>query len=95
MFGHQHLAEHLSGHIARGFRRFHEMHAALETIFKSAFPAATGVDLGLHHQVLHPEPLGGIVGFLGGGGDFPFGAWDLETVKKLFGLVFVNIHDGS
>ena len=73
----------------------HEMHAALEAVFEDPLAAAAGVDLGLHHQVLDRQPLGGVVGFLGSGGDFPLGAGHSEAVEELLGLVFVDVHGGG
>ena len=68
------------------------MHAALEAVLEDPLAAAAGVDLGLDHQVFDGQPLGGVIGFLGCGGDFSLGAGHAESVEKFLGLVFVDVH---
>ena len=68
------------------------MHTTLEAIFEMTFATTTGMHLRLDHQLRAGEFLSSSSGFFRCRCDSPFRAGHLETIEKLFGLVFVNVH---
>src|SRR5690606_5930525 len=82
---------HLRGDLGRFVRCLDEMDAALESILKRPFAAATRVDLRFDDDIGSDLNRGGFR--LGGGlRDLAPGRGDTEFFEKFFGLVFVNVH---
>jgi hypothetical protein len=93
--GDERFVEHFAGKFCGLLRGLDEVDTAWEPIFEVPFAAATGVDLGLDDQFRTAEKACCFGGFFRGACDGTTWAGDLESVEKLFGLVFVDIHDGS
>ena len=86
------VIQHVVGGLPRGFGSFDHFDATLITIGESSFTAATRVDLGLHYD--HFVAKVGESGFKFGGifGSVTPRDGDSVFMKKLFGLILVNIH---
>ena len=68
------------------------MHAALETVGESPFPAPAGMDLGLDDQIVRTEFARDLFRFLCRGGDPAGRRRGPEFLQQFFRLIFVNIH---
>jgi hypothetical protein len=66
------------------------MHAALESILERAFPAATGMDLRLHHD-LPLDAARDLPRLLRAGGDATLGGRYAIFFEEFAGLVFVDV----
>jgi hypothetical protein len=89
------LADHFTGGSGCLVGVVAEVNAAFEAVFESAFSAATGMDLGFHHDVCDACPselCGDFSGFVRAVCDFAAGGCDSVFFKKLSGLVFVDVH---
>jgi hypothetical protein len=64
----------------------------LEAILEVTFATTTGMHLGLDDKLSTSKLAGRSSRFFGCGGNFSFRTRDLEAVKQLFGLIFVDIH---
>ncbi len=95
LMGHKHLPQHRRCNLF-GFRgRITEVDAPLKSALKGSFPPAASVHLGFHDQACASERFRDLAGFLGSGSDTSLGIGDVELIKKLFGLEFVNVHSVS
>ena len=92
--GHEGVAEHRLGVLEGLLLGRGELHAAFEAVGESAFTAAAGVDLGLHHDATGGVDLGERAFKFGSRGDrHALGHGDAELCEQFFGLVFVNVHE--
>jgi len=88
----QRLPKHLPCDLARFFRRFAKVDAALESIRECPFPSPTRVNLRFHHNLSRCDFARDLFCFLWRRGHFAARCRDPEFLQQLFGLIFVNIH---
>src|SRR6266513_2188132 len=100
---HQSLSKHLLRNFTRFLRRFDDVDAALESVFKGPLPSPTGVDLRFDRQsaIRTNSSCGEIniseftrdcFSFVGRRRDFPTRGGNAEFFQQRFGLILVNIH---
>ena len=89
---HEGLVEHFACEVRRLFRRFDQMHAAFEAIFESSLATTTRMNLRLDHERRTREFARRSLRFRGSGRHLALRAGDLEPVKELFRLIFVDVH---
>ena len=92
LHGDEGLIKHFPSEFCCLLRAIDEMNTTLKAILEMTFPAATCMDLRFDDELGTGEFLRGGRSLFGSPRHFPLGAWDLETVKQLLGLVFVNVH---
>ncbi len=85
---HQVHADDLTG---KGF----DFLGGLGQLDAAALAPAAGMDLGLDHHGVAPQPAGHFAGFSGRERHPALGDLDVELTEKFFGLVFVDLHDFS
>src|SRR5438105_4931891 len=91
---HQSLSKHFLGNLARFARRFHDMHAAFESVCESSLPAAAGVDLRFDHDVDLSKLTRDRFRLIGSRSNFSACRRNTELVQELLRLILVNIHLG-
>ena len=75
---------------------FHDVHAALESVLESPFPAAAGVDLRLDHDLARADFARDLLGFFRrSAATFPRVRRGAEFLEQFFRLVFVDVHPGA
>ena len=86
------ITQHVIGGFLRGFGSFDHFDATLITIGESSFTAATRVDLGLHNDHVVTKVRESGFNFEGIRGRVT--AWNANPVflKKVFGLILVDVH---
>ena len=92
LHGNESFVQHFAGEIGSLLRGLDQMHTTLEAILEVTFATTTGMHLGLDDKLSTSKLAGRSRRFFGCGGNFSFRTRDLEAVKQLFGLIFVDIH---
>jgi hypothetical protein len=92
LMSHQCLPQHFLGDLASFGRRFAEFDPAFETVRKGPFSPATRMDLRLNDEVRRVERCGNLLRFFRRVSGSAFWSCCVKTFKKLFCLIFVNIH---
>ena len=88
----QSLPKHFAGNFASFGRRFHNVHAAFESILECPLPATSGVDLRFHDDVDLPDLARDRFRFVRGRRNFSGCRGDAKFLKQLFRLILVDVH---
>lgn len=95
MLGDQNLVKHLAGDFFHFLHGLDDVDASLKTVFEGAFTTAASVYLCLNYVLGEAHVPGRLCCFLSCGGGNALGGSHAKTLKELFCLIFVNVHDSG
>ena len=95
LLGDQNLVKHLAGDFFHFLHGLDDVDASLKTVFEGAFTTAASVYLCLNYVLGEAHVPGCLCCFLSCGGGNALGGSHAKTLKELFCLIFVNVHDSG